>query len=116
MKRYAASVVSRAVMVSPAGWASSTVCSMGGFYRRDAAPAMFHFGFENHPQKSGWPAPGNSVQLPFAGATAGTKRTDQSNMSQPSSQILLVGDDPEVLDVLSAALRNDHVALRFART
>ncbi|MDD5140503.1 MAG: response regulator [Verrucomicrobiales bacterium] len=37
-------------------------------------------------------------------------------MSQPSSQILLVGNDPQTLDVLSAAMRNDHVALRFART
>ena len=37
--------------------------------------------------------------------------------SQPaSSQILLVGNDPKTLDVAAAALRNDHVALRFART
>src|SRR5258706_129729 len=37
-------------------------------------------------------------------------------MSQPSSQILLVGNDPQTLDLLVAALREDHVALRFART
>jgi signal transduction histidine kinase/AmiR/NasT family two-component response regulator/HPt (histidine-containing phosphotransfer) domain-containing protein len=37
-------------------------------------------------------------------------------MSQSSSQILLVGNDPNTLDALSAALRNDHIALRFVRT
>ena len=37
-------------------------------------------------------------------------------MSQPSSQILLVGNDPQTLDILAAALRDDHIALRFART
>ncbi len=37
-------------------------------------------------------------------------------MSQRSSQILLVGTDPKILDVLSAALKEDHIALRFART
>ncbi len=37
-------------------------------------------------------------------------------MNQRSSQILLVGDDPKTLDALSAALREDHIALRFART
>ncbi|HEX3857306.1 MAG TPA: response regulator [Verrucomicrobiae bacterium] len=33
-----------------------------------------------------------------------------------SSQILLVGGDPKTLDILAAALQNDHIALRFART
>ena len=37
-------------------------------------------------------------------------------MSQPSSQILLVGNDPQTLDILTGALRKDHVALRFAGT
>jgi signal transduction histidine kinase/HPt (histidine-containing phosphotransfer) domain-containing protein len=37
-------------------------------------------------------------------------------MSERSSQILLVGGDPKTLETLSAALREDHVALRFART
>ena len=37
-------------------------------------------------------------------------------MSQRSSQILLVGNDPKMLDALSAALREAHVAVRFART
>jgi signal transduction histidine kinase/HPt (histidine-containing phosphotransfer) domain-containing protein len=37
-------------------------------------------------------------------------------MSQRSSQILLVGTDPKTLDVLSAVLKEDHIALRFART
>ena len=37
-------------------------------------------------------------------------------MTQPSSQILLVGHDPQTLDVLTAALRDDHIALRFAST
>ena len=37
-------------------------------------------------------------------------------MNQRSSQILLVGNDPKTLDTLSAALRDDHIALRFART
>jgi signal transduction histidine kinase/HPt (histidine-containing phosphotransfer) domain-containing protein len=37
-------------------------------------------------------------------------------MSQASSQILLVGNDPKTLDALSTALRDDHIALRFART
>jgi signal transduction histidine kinase/HPt (histidine-containing phosphotransfer) domain-containing protein len=37
-------------------------------------------------------------------------------MSQPSSQVLLVGGDPTTLDALSDVLRDDHVALRFART
>ncbi len=36
-------------------------------------------------------------------------------MSQRSSQVLLVSNDPKALDVLSAAFSNDHVALRFAR-
>ena len=37
-------------------------------------------------------------------------------MSQRSSQVLLVGNDPKTLDALSDVLRDDHVALRFART
>jgi signal transduction histidine kinase/HPt (histidine-containing phosphotransfer) domain-containing protein len=37
-------------------------------------------------------------------------------MSQRSSQILLVGSDPKTLDTLSTALREDHIALRFAGT
>jgi signal transduction histidine kinase/DNA-binding LytR/AlgR family response regulator len=37
-------------------------------------------------------------------------------MSQRSSQVLLVGNDPKTLDVLSGVLRDDHIALRFART
>ena len=37
-------------------------------------------------------------------------------MSQQSSQILLVGNDPRTLDALSTALQEDHIALRFART
>ena len=37
-------------------------------------------------------------------------------MSQRSSQVLLIGNDPKTLDALSGALREDHVALRFART
>ena len=37
-------------------------------------------------------------------------------MSQRSSQVLLVGNDPKTLDALSAALREDHIALRLART
>ena len=37
-------------------------------------------------------------------------------MSQRSSQVLLVGSDPKKLDALSAALREDHIALRLART
>src|SRR5258706_9171732 len=36
-------------------------------------------------------------------------------MSQRSSKVLLVSNDPKALDVLSAAFSNDHVALRFAR-
>jgi signal transduction histidine kinase/HPt (histidine-containing phosphotransfer) domain-containing protein len=36
-------------------------------------------------------------------------------MNQPSSQIILVGNDQNTLDVLVAALRDDHIALRFAR-
>jgi signal transduction histidine kinase/HPt (histidine-containing phosphotransfer) domain-containing protein len=36
-------------------------------------------------------------------------------MSQRSSQVLLVGDDPKTLEVLSGILRDDHIALRFAR-
>jgi signal transduction histidine kinase/HPt (histidine-containing phosphotransfer) domain-containing protein len=35
-------------------------------------------------------------------------------MSQRSSQVLLVSDDPKTLDVLSAAFSRDHVVLRFA--
>ena len=37
-------------------------------------------------------------------------------MNQRSSQILLVGSDPKTLDILSAALREDPVTLRFAGT
>ena len=37
-------------------------------------------------------------------------------MNQRSSQVLLLGNDPKTLDTLSTALRDDHVALRFART
>jgi len=37
-------------------------------------------------------------------------------MNQRSSQVLLVGNDPKTLDTLAAALRDDHVALRFAHT
>jgi signal transduction histidine kinase/HPt (histidine-containing phosphotransfer) domain-containing protein len=37
-------------------------------------------------------------------------------MNQRSSQVLLVGNDPKTLDVLSAALRDDHIALRFTGT
>ncbi len=37
-------------------------------------------------------------------------------MNQRSSQILLVGNDPKTLDTLADALREDHVALRFAHT
>jgi len=37
-------------------------------------------------------------------------------MSQRSFQILLVGADPKTLDILSAALLEDHIALRFAAT
>jgi signal transduction histidine kinase/HPt (histidine-containing phosphotransfer) domain-containing protein len=43
------------------------------------------------------------------------KQTEQ-NMSQQSSQVLLDGNDPKTLDALSAALRDDPIALRFART
>ena len=35
-------------------------------------------------------------------------------MNQRSCQILLVGADPKTLDTLSAALLDDHIALRFA--
>jgi signal transduction histidine kinase/HPt (histidine-containing phosphotransfer) domain-containing protein len=38
------------------------------------------------------------------------------NMSQRSSQVLLVSNDAKMLDALSIALRDDHIALRFART
>ena len=38
------------------------------------------------------------------------------NMSQRSSQVLLVGHEPKTLDALSDALREDHIALRLART
>jgi len=37
-------------------------------------------------------------------------------MNQRSSQILLAGNNPQTLDILSAALHDDHIALRFART
>ena len=37
-------------------------------------------------------------------------------MNQRSFQILLVGNDPKTLDTLAAALREDHIALRFAHT
>jgi signal transduction histidine kinase/HPt (histidine-containing phosphotransfer) domain-containing protein len=37
-------------------------------------------------------------------------------MNQRPSQVLLVGSDPKTLDTLAAALRDDHVALRFAPT
>jgi len=37
-------------------------------------------------------------------------------MSQALPQILLVGSDPKTLDALSAALRHDPIALRFAGT
>jgi signal transduction histidine kinase/HPt (histidine-containing phosphotransfer) domain-containing protein len=37
-------------------------------------------------------------------------------MSQRSSQVLLVGNDPNTLDALSGVLRDDHIALRFARS
>src|SRR5271170_5206400 len=37
-------------------------------------------------------------------------------MSQRSSQVLLVGNDPKTLDALSGVLRDDHIALRFARS
>ena len=37
-------------------------------------------------------------------------------MTEPSSQILLVGNDPQTLDLLTTALRNDHISLRFAHT
>ncbi len=43
------------------------------------------------------------------------KQTEQ-NIGQRSSQILLVGNDPKTLDALSAALQEDHIALRLART
>src|SRR5271163_3869842 len=43
------------------------------------------------------------------------KQTEQ-NIGQRSSQVLLVGNDPTKLDALSAALREDHIALRLART
>ena len=37
--------------------------------------------------------------------------------SQPSPpRILLVGNDSATLDTVVAALRNDHITLRFART
>jgi signal transduction histidine kinase/HPt (histidine-containing phosphotransfer) domain-containing protein len=36
-------------------------------------------------------------------------------MSQRSSQVLLVGSDPKTLEQLSGALRDDHIALRFAQ-
>ena len=36
-------------------------------------------------------------------------------MSQRSSQVLLVGSDPKTLEQLSDALRDDHIALRFAQ-
>ena len=37
-------------------------------------------------------------------------------MNQRSSQIILAGNDPKILELLSGALRDDHIALRFART
>jgi signal transduction histidine kinase/HPt (histidine-containing phosphotransfer) domain-containing protein len=37
-------------------------------------------------------------------------------MSQRSTQVLLVGNDPKTLDALSGILRDDHIALRFARS
>ncbi len=37
-------------------------------------------------------------------------------MSQRSSQVLLVGNDPKTLETLSGILRDDHIALRFARS
>jgi signal transduction histidine kinase/HPt (histidine-containing phosphotransfer) domain-containing protein len=37
-------------------------------------------------------------------------------MSQRSSQVLLVGNDPKTLDALSEILQDDHIALRFARS
>jgi len=37
-------------------------------------------------------------------------------MSQPASHILLAGNNVETMDRLSAALRDDHIVLRFART
>ena len=37
-------------------------------------------------------------------------------MSQRSSQVLLVGSDPKILDTLSAALKDDPIVLHFART
>ena len=39
-----------------------------------------------------------------------------NRMTKPSSQIILVGNDQQTLDLLATALRNDHIALRFART
>ena len=41
---------------------------------------------------------------------------ESRNMTQPSAQIILVGNDEPTLEVLTTALRADHIALRFAHT
>jgi signal transduction histidine kinase/HPt (histidine-containing phosphotransfer) domain-containing protein len=66
------------------------------------------------PRKNQIGLPGNFVfNVRIQRSHAKQTRPD---MNHRSSQVLLVGGDPKTLDVLSAALRDDHIALRFAST
>ena len=67
-----------------------------------------------HPAKNKLACAANSCLM--APINCGYGATNQTTMSQPASQILLAGNNLETMDRLSAALRDDPVALRFART